>query len=168
MGRRSRKRTHPPGAPAPTVERVAPEPQPEPRPAAQWRPPDRRARMAEAPKAPWSPFPLVELCILLGIVLIAVGIFGGPAKRGVLLAGGFALVSLSGLELSIREHFAGFRSHSSLLAGAAAVAVDVPLYFLTKLPQEALLGVAVVVFALVFHLLRQAFRRRAGGLGFRA
>jgi hypothetical protein len=48
------------------------------------------------------------------------------------------------------------------------VAVDVPLYFLTKLPQEALLGLAVVVFGLVLHLLRQAFRRRAGGLGFRA
>jgi hypothetical protein len=124
--------------------------------------------MAEAPKAPWSPFPLVELCILLGIVLIVLAVAGGPSKRTVLLACGFALVSLSGLELSLREHFAGFRSHSSLLAGAAAVAVDVPLYFLTKLPQEALLGVAVVVFALAFQLLRTAFRHRAGGLGFRA
>ncbi|HEU4977803.1 MAG TPA: hypothetical protein VFT42_02810 [Solirubrobacteraceae bacterium] len=130
--------------------------------------PDRRARMAEAPKAPWSPFPLVELSILVGLVLIGIGIFGSASKRGLFIACGFALVSLSGLELSIREHFAGFRSHSSLLAGAAAVAVDVPLYFATKLPQEALLGVAVVVFGLVLHLLRQAFRRRAGGLGFRA
>jgi hypothetical protein len=161
MGRRSRKR----GASTPV-------PAPAPPPADPARPlgvrPDRRARMAEAPKAPWSPFPLVELCILFGIVLIGFGIFGGASKRGVLLACGFALVSLSGLELSVREHFAGFRSHSSLLAGAGAVAVDVPLYFLTNLPQEALLGVAVIVFALLFHLLRQAFRRRAGGLGFRA
>lgn len=130
--------------------------------------PDRRARMAEAPKAPWSPFPLVELCILFGLILIGIGIFGGASRRALFIACGFALVSLSGLELSVREHFAGFRSHSSLLAGAAAVIADVPLYFLTKLPQEALLGIAVVVFALVFHLLRQAFRRRAGGLGFRA
>jgi hypothetical protein len=124
--------------------------------------------MAEAPKAPWSPFPLVELCILVGIVLIVVGLVGGSSKRGLLLACGFALVSLSGLELSLREHFAGFRSHSSLLAGAAAVVVDIPLYFLTKLPQEALLGVAVAVFLVAFQLLRSAFRHRAGGLGFRA
>jgi hypothetical protein len=25
--------------------------------------------MSEAPKAPWSPFPLVELCVLLALVL---------------------------------------------------------------------------------------------------
>jgi hypothetical protein len=165
MGRRSRKRA---GAPAPARERVAPPPPDRPVARPLGVRPDRRARMAEAPKAPWSPFPLVELCILLGLVLIGLGIFGGPSRRGVLIAGGFALVSLSGLELAIREHFAGFRSHTALLAAAAAVAVDVPLYFLTGLPQEALLAVAVVVFALLFHLLRQAFRRRAGGLGFRA
>jgi hypothetical protein len=169
MGRRSRKRG---GAPTSAAEREAPSAAPAPQAAAPARPvgvrPDRRARMAEAPKAPWSPFPLVELCILVGIVLIVVGLVGGSSKRGLLLACGFALVSLSGLELSLREHFAGFRSHSSLLAGAAAVVVDIPLYFLTKLPQEALLGVAVAVFLVAFQLLRSAFRHRAGGLGFRA
>jgi hypothetical protein len=124
--------------------------------------------MDEAPKAPWSPFPLVELCILLGIVLVVWGFVGGGDRRGVLLGCGFALVSIAGLELSIREHFAGFRSHSTLLAGAAAVLANVPLFFLTDLPQEVLLGVGLVVFAAAFAGLRRAFRRRTGGMAFRA
>ena len=36
-----------------------------------------------------------------------------------LIGTGLALGSLAGLELSIREHFAGYRSHTLLLAGAA-------------------------------------------------
>src|SRR3954471_24218044 len=120
MGKRSRKRSLPPAAerepaaePAPPVVDRAP-------PTA----PTRRARLDEAPKAPWSPFPLVELCILLGMVLVVWGVVGGGDRRGTLLGCGFALVCLASLELSIREHFAGFRSHTLLLAGAAAILSD--------------------------------------------
>jgi hypothetical protein len=130
--------------------------------------PRRRARLDEAPKAPWSPFPLVELCILLSFVLIIAGVVTHGPRRGVLLVCGFVLVTLSSLELSIREHFSGYRSHTTLLAGISAVLADVPLYFWTKLPPEVLLVVGIVVFGVAFSLLRQAFQRRAGGLGFRA
>ena len=110
----------------------------------------------------------MELCILAGIVLIAVGFFSEGARARVTLGCGLALVALSSLELSIREHFAGYRSHSALLAGAAAVAADAPLFFFTDLPQPILLGVGVAVFAGSWGLLREAFRRRTGGLSFRA
>ena len=130
--------------------------------------PRRRARLDEAPKAPWAPFPLVELCILVSFVLIVAGVLTDGAKRGVLLGCGFALVTLSSMELAIREHFAGFRSHTTLLAGVAAILVNVPLYFWTDLAQEFLLVVGLIVFGVAFSLLRQAFQRRAGGLGFRA
>ena len=163
MGKRSRKRSLPPVAereaaaePAPrVVERPAPPP------------PTRRARLDEAPKAPWSPFPLVELCILFGLILVVLGFVGVGGRRGVFLACGFALVSLAALELSIREHFSGYRSHSTLLAGAAAVATDAILFW-TKLPQEVLLGVGIAVFAAAFYALRRAFKRRTGGMAFRA
>src|SRR3954467_3699667 len=145
MGKRSRKRSLPPAAerepaaePAPPVVDRAPPPAPA-----------RRARLDEAPKAPWSPFPLVELCILFGLVLVVWGFVGGGDRRGALLGCGFALVSLAALELSLREHFSGFRSHSTLLAGSAAVLSDVPLFFLTDLRQEILLGFGLVVFAAV-------------------
>ena len=124
--------------------------------------------MDEAPKAPWSPFPLVELVVLVALVLIVAGFVTDGARRAALLGCGFALVTLAGLELALREHFSGFRSHSTLLAGASAVIVDAPLYLLTAIPQVLLLVLGAGVFALVLVLARSAFRRRTGGLGFRA
>jgi predicted membrane channel-forming protein YqfA (hemolysin III family) len=124
--------------------------------------------VAEAPKAPWSPFPLVELCVLFAIVLIVLGFVSDAPRRGALLACGVALASLAGLEIAIREHVAGFRSHSALLAGAAAVVVVVPLFFLTSLPQIVLLAAGVLVYTLGFLALRRAFQAKTGGIGFRA
>jgi hypothetical protein len=124
--------------------------------------------MDEAPKAPWSPFPLVELVILIALVLIVVGFVTDGPRRAALLGCGVALVSLAGLELALREHFAGYRSHSTLLGAAAAIAVAAPLYLLTAIPQIVLLVLAVAVFGVVHMLARNAFRKRSGGLGFRA
>ena len=124
--------------------------------------------MAHAPKAPWSPFPLTELVVLLAMGLIVAGVLTDGGRRGALLGCGFALVSLAGLELAVREHFAGYRSHSTLLGAACAIVVDAPLFLLTDLPQILLLVIGVGVFALVLTRMRRAFRARSGGLGFRA
>src|SRR3954447_3434567 len=159
MGRRSRKRGGTAPAAAPAAPRATARPHPAPR--------SHRAPMAEAPKAPWSPFPLAELCVLIAIVLIVLGFVSAGPRRGALLACGIALASLAGLEIAIREHFAGFRSHSALLAGAAALIVVVPLYFLTGLPQLVLLAAGVLVYSLGFVALRRAFQARTGGIGFR-
>jgi hypothetical protein len=161
MGRRSRKRrtAHaPPGSPRRRSEAAA---------GAHTTPRAQRAPMTEAPKAPWSPFPLVELCVLAAIVLIVVGLLTHGPPRGALLACGIALASLAGLELAIREHVAGYRSHSALLAGAAAVAVVVPLYLVTGLPQVVLLAAGVLVYTLGFVALRRVFQAKTGGIGFR-
>ena len=129
---------------------------------------DRRSRKLEAPKAPWAPFPLSELAILVGMVLIVVGFVLGGDRAGGLLVAGFALVSLAALEVTIREHLAGYRSHSTLLAGALAIVLVVPFFFLTSVPYEALLVLGVVAFAAAFQGMRMLFARRSGGLGFRA
>jgi tetrahydromethanopterin S-methyltransferase subunit C len=124
--------------------------------------------MADAPKAPWSPFPLTELVVLLAMALIVAGVLTDGRRRGALLGCGFALVSLAGLELALREHFAGYRSHSTLLAGASAIVVVAPLFLWTGLPQIALLAIGAGVFVLLLMRLRRAFRARSGGVGFRA
>ena len=80
------------------------------------------------------------------------------------------LGSLAGLELSIREHLAGYRSHSTLLAGAGAVAAGMITFFAAgrDAGRVAFLPVGIGVFLTAFWFLRQTFKRRSGGLGFRA
>ena len=89
----------------------------------------RRARVrpppaSERPKAPWGSFPLSELIILVGIVVIFWGLFSGGGEGNERVAAGLVLASLGGGELALREHLAGFRSHSTLLAGVAAFVVS--------------------------------------------
>ena len=69
--------------------------------------------------------------MLVGIVLIVVGaITGLDSDRGRLaLLCGLVLASLGGLDTALREHFNGFRSHSSVLAGLPAVLVAGALFF---------------------------------------
>lgn len=162
MGRRSRKRSLP--APEERAHLPAPDPVAARAPAV---PVSRRARMDEAPKPPWAPFPLVELCILVGIVLLIGGFLVRGSRGGVMVLGGLALVGLSALELVAREHFSGFRSHSALIALAATVATIIGLTY-AAVDRLVVLGAAVVVFVAGFTALRRAFRRRTGGPSFRA
>jgi hypothetical protein len=122
----------------------------------------------ERPKAPWHPVPLVELSVFVGLVLIVVGFVTGVRTDGGRLAllCGLVLASLGGLDTALREHFAGFRSHSTLLAGLPGVLVAGGLFF-GRAPWAAVAGGAVLTFAVAFWWFRAAFRRRSGGLSFR-
>jgi hypothetical protein len=123
--------------------------------------------MDEAPQAPWHPIPLVELAIFAGLVLTVVGLITGPLERPELILAGMALIALASCELSIREHFAGYRSHSALLALLVAFAVGAVLWWATERRVVVVAG-AAVTFAPAFWLLRAEFARRAGGLTWRA
>jgi hypothetical protein len=129
---------------------------------------ERRTARGNRPPAPWGSFPLVELCVLTGIVLLIAGFVVGENRGATMIMAGLVLGSLGGLELSIREHFAGFRSHTTVLAGAAAVIVGtIAALVAGKILLPLLVGVAAVVFAASFWLLRRGFRRRTGGVSFR-
>src|SRR4051812_886151 len=125
----------------------------------------------DRPPAPWGSFPLVEIVVLIALVLLVASFFVGGSRRAPMLLSGLALGSLAGLELSIREHFGGFRSHSALLAGAVAAAAITACYFITRGGGQSVAIVLVlvggVVFMAAFWLFRQAFMRRTGGVGFR-
>lgn len=155
MGRRSRKRA------ATAPERTAPAE------AAATRPPaGRRRSTEERPPAPWGRFPLSELCTLLALGLGVAGLIVWGRTGVVMLVCAAGLGSLAGLELSLREHLAGYRSHTTLLAGTVAVATLAALFF-SEAPRVAMLPGAAAVFAIAFFGLRQLFKRRSGGLGFR-
>ena len=104
--------------------------------------------------------------MLLALVLGVLGFVEGGRRGFVLLACAMVLGSLAGLELSIREHFAGYRSHTTVLGGAVAVAAGAAMWF-AHVPQVAILPIAVAIFAAAFFAFREVFRRRSGGYGFR-
>lgn len=150
MGKRSRKRgggvlpPEPAADPAPQVARP------------------RRPRGEERPKAPWHPFPLVELSALIGIVLLIVGLFNASEDSGrLMIVFGMVLGSLAGLDTALREHFAGFKSHSTLLAGMPTVLVAGAAFF-GGLTWPVMVVASAITFVAVFTLARRAFRKRAG------
>jgi hypothetical protein len=128
-----------------------------------------RPTIDDRPPAPWGSFPLVELMVFLALVMLVVGLVfaSGDTRRRLVLAA-LAIGSLAGLELSIREHFAGYRSHTSILAGVTAFA---SMMIVAIVAGKIQLGVVVIVgalaFGVAFWLFREAFKRRSGGLGFR-
>jgi uncharacterized integral membrane protein len=128
------------------------------------RPARRVATPDDRPPAPWGAVPLAELVILGGIVALLIGVIGGhPTAIGV----GVALAGLGGLEVAVREHFAGYRSHTTLLAGAVFVLTVGGLFYLANQILAVALVVGAVAFAIAFYLARRAFQRASGGLSFR-
>lgn len=118
----------------------------------------------ERPPAPWGSLPLGPLAVLTGLVLVVIGFIG---SNPVQLAIGVALGSLGGLELSIREHFSGFRSHTTLLAGFVFV-ISVGLTFYVArlvLWQCLLIGFALAIPS--FWVLRKKFEKASGGLSYK-
>lgn len=130
---------------------------------------DRFVAAGEArPKAPWHPVPLVEICVLGGIVLMVVGLLNFDGPNGPLtLAMGLVLASLAGLDTAARDHFSGFRSHTLLLASTPTVVVAGGMFFL-KAPWPAVVAASLLVLVLGLWFFRARFRARSGGLTFRA
>jgi hypothetical protein len=123
-----------------------------------------RGKAEERPPAPWGNFPLAELTVLAGIVMLVIGVVGGhPTALGL----GVVLAGLGGLEVAVREHFAGYRSHTTLLAGTVFVLVVAGLFYLAGLILAVCLGVGAIAFLATFFALRRAFQKASGGLSFK-
>ncbi len=117
---------------------------------------------------------LTLVSVLLGLVLAVAGFVVGieEARGRTMFIAGIVLGMLGGLETSVRDHFAGYRSHTTLLSGAVAIATIVVITLVLRLiapgvPIVAMFAVGAVVFAAAFPLLRRTFQRRSGGLSFR-
>lgn len=150
-------------------------PRPSPRPA---QAPSARAAAKPAaatagkdgpPPAPWGNFPLSETVVAIGLVLLIGGLFLPPARGKIVIGVGLVLASLAGLEVSIREHYSGYRSHTALLAGACGVATVALVLGLghRSLSIGVALAIGVAAGGLAAAALIRSFRRRSGGASFR-
>jgi hypothetical protein len=130
-------------------------------------------RYGERPRPPWHPLPLSELLILVGVIGVIVGFGRGISHGGPPLLAGIAAVAIGTLEVTLREHRSGFRSHTVMLAALPVVifhsVVALGISMFTRIPAIAtvgLLGLDLLLFLLMFRLLRTDFltaRTRAAG-----
>jgi hypothetical protein len=126
-----------------------------------------RRTQRDRPPAPWDPFPLTELAIFLGIVLMVIGaVIGVESFAGRMpLVTGFLFVVVGTLDNVWREHFSGFRSHTWLLASIAGVAT-LAISSAAGLTIPIRASAAVLVTVVVWFPLRRIFLSRSGGRKF--
>jgi hypothetical protein len=121
----------------------------------------------ERPRAPWHPLPLSELLILAGAIGAAVGfakVGHGLSSGGPALLAGIGAVAIGTIEVTLREHRSGYRSHTVMLAFLVVLvfhsAVVLGLSAFTTVPRllnVGLFAVDLALFAFLFKLLRARF-----------
>ncbi len=113
--------------------------------------------VGERPEGLFGGLPVSELAILAGGIAFVVGVVqgGGPA-----LYVGLTVLALGVIEITAREHFSGYRSHTTLLAAIPSVALEAVLALTIggSTNRPLLLTIVVPVFALLFYLLRRKFQ----------
>ena len=128
-----------------------------------------RSGREDRPQAPWGSFPLTEIVVFVGLVLLVAGFFVSPPRGPIMIGAGLVLASLAGLEQALREHLAGYRSHTLILAGIGAVitlALGWTLLDAVLSPVIRILLAAVVFGAGAWYFSR-LFARRSGGARFK-
>jgi hypothetical protein len=119
--------------------------------------------MRQPPKPVWYPVPIAEVCIAAGIVGMTVGLLrGGQAAAALPFVTGFGVTALGVFEMTAREHFAGYRRHTTLLAfmGAATVHGACVVLLPFQLIGVGAIALDLVVFSLACSVLDTSWRRR--------
>jgi hypothetical protein len=110
----------------------------------------------ERPRGIFGPVPVSEFAILAGIITLIVGFAIGNPKTQEM---GVLICALGVFEVTGREHFSGFRSHTILLAFLPAVIVEVLWAMTIGVPSQRILILVppIPVFLFCFFLLRRRF-----------
>ncbi|HEX4673272.1 MAG TPA: hypothetical protein VH279_13440 [Solirubrobacteraceae bacterium] len=155
--RRSRKRRNPDSVPrAVPSERRSQRTEQRAAPTPQRAPSNPMGAYGERPPSPFGGLPISEIAIAVGAIGLIVGLIqGGEAA----LIAGVAVCTLGVVEITAREHFSGYRSHTILLSALPAVAAEVAFVAIAGEPNPRLLLLVVIVpvFSLMFWFLRQRF-----------
>jgi uncharacterized membrane-anchored protein len=121
--------------------------------------------VGERPQAPWHPLPLSELLILVGLIGAIVAWLRGPADNETLLVAAIAAVAIGTVEVTLREHLSGFRSHTLMLSVIPAIVLHSAVVLVTlavsdRVPrwlQLALLPIDLALVVVCFKLLRARY-----------
>jgi exosortase/archaeosortase len=98
-----------------------------------------------------------EIAIFAGLVAIVVWLIRGGTA---VLVVGLVVCTLGVLEFTAREHFSGYRSHTTLLAALPAIAISIGLISAVGTHNNRavlLMLVAAPIFSALFWWLRKRF-----------
>jgi hypothetical protein len=99
--------------------------------------------------------------ILFGAIGTVVGFSRGISNGGAALFVGLAAVVIGTVEVMLREHLSGYRSHTLILAALPVIVLDAVLVLLigrfTTTLKLALVAIDVPLFVVLFKLLRARF-----------
>lgn len=114
-------------------------------------------RVGERPRGLFGGVPVSEVAIFAGVIVGGVGLV---SHGRVAIIIGLVICGLGVTEVTGREHFAGFRTHSALLAAVPTVVLEAIVVGVFGDPSNRawLLLIMVPVYALLFFALRQRFR----------
>jgi len=114
------------------------------------------AAYGERPPSPFGGIPVAEISILIGGVVLVIGLINHATLA---LIGGVVICLFGVVEVTTREHFSGYRSHTVLLAAIPAVAAEfvIALTVGTAAVRAALLVPVAAVFAVCAYFLRKRF-----------
>ncbi|HEX5851589.1 MAG TPA: hypothetical protein VFY36_00715 [Solirubrobacteraceae bacterium] len=121
--------------------------------------------VGERPRAPWHPLPLSELLILVGAIGTVVAVKRGDVHNGgAALIASLAAVALGTVEVTLREHLSGYRSHTMILAllptivfHSAVILIVAAFVAVPRALTTGMLVLDVALFAFLFKLLRARF-----------
>jgi hypothetical protein len=117
--------------------------------------------LGERPQAPWHPLPLSELLILVGAIGFLFGLKSGVSNGGPPLIAGLAAVLIGTVEVTLREHLSGYRSHAIILAALPVIVLDTAILLavapISAAVKVGMLLVDAALFALVYKVLRVRF-----------
>jgi hypothetical protein len=122
--------------------------------------------VGERPQSPWHPFPLSELLILAGAIGAVVAWQRGFSRHNAtLLIASIVAVMLGTVEVTLREHLSGFRSHAILLSLLPPLVFHTAVILITQTQTTvprwlnvALLPIDGALFAVLFRVLRARFQ----------
>lgn len=83
----------------------------------------RVAARPERPPGMFGGLPVSEIMMFAGLIGLVIGLSRGPTAGSTLIGVSLAVTGLGTFELSAREHFSGYRSHTLLLALLITVGV---------------------------------------------
>jgi hypothetical protein len=114
-------------------------------------------RVGERPRGLFGAVPVSEVAIFAGGIVGAVGLVSHGRTTIII---GLVICALGVTEVTGREHFAGYRSHTALLAAVPTVVLEAIVVGLFGDPSDRawLLLLIVPVYALLFFPLRHRFR----------